>query len=87
MLRELKEAAQQGAKAKVDRLCVHLARNRRGVKGRRKTHVASASPSLDESRKWLESPAEEGGMSAWILIMTRRCGRFCHALSRLRLRT
>ena len=64
MLRELKEAAQQGAKAKVDRLCVQLARNRRGVKGRRKTHVASASPSLDESRRWLESPAEEGGMSA-----------------------
>ena len=67
MLRELQEAAQLGAKAKVHRLCVQLARNGRGVKGRRYTHVAAASPSLDESKKWLESPAEEGGMSAKIL--------------------
>ena len=67
MLRELQEAAQLGAKAKVHRLCVQLARNGRGVKGRRYTHVAAASPSLGESKKWLESPAEEGGMSAKIL--------------------
>ena len=68
MLRELQEAAQLGAKAKVHRLCVQLARNGRGVKGRRYTHVAAASPSLGESKKWLESPAEEGGMSAKILV-------------------
>ena len=67
MLRELQEAAQQGAKAKVHRLYVQLARNGRGVKGRLYTHVAAASPSLDESKKWLESPAQEGGMSAKIL--------------------
>ena len=67
MLRELQEAAQLGAKAKVHRLCVQLARNGRGVKGRRYTHVAAASPSLGESKMWLESPAEEGGMSAKIL--------------------
>ena len=57
MLRELQEAAQLGAKT----------RNGRGVKGRRYTHVAAASPSLGEPKKWLESPAEEGGMSAKIL--------------------
>ena len=67
MLRELQEAAQLGAKAKVHRLCVQLARNGRGVKGRRYTHVAAASPSIGESKKWLESPAEEGGRSAKIL--------------------
>ena len=67
MLRELQEAAQLGAKAKIHRLCVQLARNGRGVKGRLYTHVAAASPSLGESKKWLESPAEEGGMSAKIL--------------------
>ena len=39
MLRELQEAVQLGAKAKVHRLCVQLARNGRGVKGRRYTHV------------------------------------------------
>ena len=60
MLAELQEAAQQGAKAKVHRLCVQLARNGRGVKGRRYTHVAAPSPSLEEARSWLE----EGGMSA-----------------------
>ena len=38
MLRELQEVAQLGAKAKVHRLCVQLARNGRGVKGRRYTH-------------------------------------------------
>ena len=32
MLAELQEAAQQGAKANVHRLCVQLARNGRGVK-------------------------------------------------------
>ena len=37
------------------------------MEGRRYTHVAAASPSLDESKKWLESPADEGGMSAKIL--------------------
>ena len=51
MLRELQEAAQLGAKAEVHRLCVQLARNGRGVKGRRYTHVAAASPSLGESKK------------------------------------
>ena len=64
MLAELQEAAQQGAKAKVHRLCVQLARNGREVKGRRYTHVAASSPSLEEARNWLESPAVEGGMSA-----------------------
>ena len=44
-------AVHQSAKAKVRRLCVQLARNGRGVKGRR-------------SRNWLEPLAEEGGMSA-----------------------
>ena len=67
MLAELQEAAQQGAEAEVQRLCVLLARNGRGVKGRRYTHVAAASPSLEEARNWLESPAVEGGMSAKIL--------------------
>ena len=67
MLAELQEAAQQGAKAKVHRLCVKLARNGRGVKGRRYTHVAASSPSVEEARKWLVSPAVEGGMSAKIL--------------------
>ena len=57
----------QGAKAKVHRLGVQLARNGRGVHGRRYTHVAASSPSLDEARRWLESPAEEGGMSVKIL--------------------
>ena len=38
------------------------------MKGRRYTHVAPASPSLGESKKWLESPAEEGGLSAKILV-------------------
>ena len=47
MLAELQEAAQQGAKAKVNRLCVQLARNG----GRRFSHVAAASPSLEESKK------------------------------------
>ena len=37
------------------------------MKGRRHTHVAAASPSLGESKKWPESPAEEGGMLANIL--------------------
>ena len=37
------------------------------MKGRRYTHVAAASPSVGESKKWLESPAEEGGMSVKIL--------------------
>ena len=64
LLAELQEAAQQGAKAKVHRLCVQLARNGRGVKGRRYTHVAAASPSLEVARNWLESPAVVGGMSA-----------------------
>ena len=63
MLAELQEAAQQGAKAKVNRLCVQLARNG----GRRFSHVAAASPSLEESKRWLESSAGEGGMSATIL--------------------
>ena len=67
MLAELQEAVQQGAKAKVHRLCVQLARNGRGVKGRRHTHVAASSPSLEEARMWLDSPAEEGVMSAKIL--------------------
>ena len=67
MLAELQEAAQQGAKAKVNRLCVQLARHGRGVKGRRFSHVAAASPSLEESKRWLESSAGEGGMSATIL--------------------
>ena len=56
---ELQEAAQQGVKAKVHRLCVQLVRNGRGVKGRRYTHVAAVSPSLEEARRWLESPEEE----------------------------
>ena len=60
MLAELQEAAQQGAKAKVHRLCVQLARNGRG-------HVAAAYQSLLEARNWLELPAVEGGMSATIL--------------------
>ena len=64
MLAELQEAAQHGAKAKVHRLFVQLARHGRGVKGRRHTHVAAASPSLEEARNWLESPAVVGGMSA-----------------------
>ena len=63
MLAELQEAAQQGAKAKVNRLCVQLARHG----GRRFSHVAAASPSLEESKRWLESSAGEGGMSATIL--------------------
>ena len=66
-LAELQEAAQQGAKAKVHRLCVQLARNGRGVKGRRYTHMAAASHSLEEARNWLESLAVEGWMSAKIL--------------------
>ena len=60
MLAELQEAAQQGAKAKIHR----LARNGRGVQGRRYTHVAASSPSLEGARSGLESPAAEGGMSA-----------------------
>ena len=68
MLAELQEAAQQGAKAKVHRLCAQLARNGRGVKGRRYTHVAASSPSLDEARRWLEfACGGGGGMSAKIL--------------------
>ena len=67
MLAVLQEAAKQGAKAKVHRLCVQLARNGRGGKGRRYNHVTASSPSLDEARNWLESPAVEGGMSATIL--------------------
>ena len=88
MLRELQEAAQLGAKAKVHRLCVQLARNGRGVKGRRYTHVAAASPSLDESKKWLESPADEVGCRRRFLrTMTRRCEKFCHVLNRAHLST
>ena len=37
------------------------------MKGRRKTRVAAASPSLEESKRWLESSAGEGGISATIL--------------------
>ena len=66
-LAELQEAAQQGEKAKVHRLCVQLARNGREVKGKRYTHVAASSPSLEEARSWLESPAVEGEMSAKML--------------------
>ena len=73
MLAELQEAAQQGAKAKVHRLCVQLARNGRGVKGRRYTHVAASSPSLEEARSWLESLAVEGGMSAKNLPKVLAC--------------
>ena len=64
MLAELQEAAQQGAKAKVHRLCVQLPRKGRGVKGRRYTHVAVASPPLEDARNWLESFAVESGLSA-----------------------
>ena len=58
----LQNFRRQGAKAKVHRVCVQLA-----MKGRRYTHVAASSPSLEEARSWLESPAVEGGMSANIL--------------------
>ena len=37
------------------------------MKGRRYTHLAASSPSLEEGRNWLVSPAAEGGMSAQIL--------------------
>ena len=37
------------------------------MKGKRCTHVAASSPSLEEARSWLESPAVESGMSAKIL--------------------
>ena len=73
MLAELQEVAQQVAKAKVHRLCVQLARNGRGVKGRRYTHVAGSSPSLEEARSWLESPAWRVGCPRKIfLTLTRR---------------
>ena len=57
----------------VHRLCVQLARNGRGVQGRRYTQVAAASPSLEEAKTgWSHLQWKVGCLQKIFLTLTRR---------------